>query len=576
MNRLSCNPIINYTNFNDFNYNIFNNYNGNNSHTKFYFNNFFRNSKCKCRCHCHCHLRSNQISYSKIDYQNQQKTNDEKKYDCMPLRNKSTNDLLYSVNKNTFDDIKNKYITNYNYHEIKDKYKKYDDNNIISLKKNKNNNIINNIKKIEINDCNNYNYKTNTYNTKNYKFNKFDIKPLKKSLYVKRKELTKYFHIIKPKKYSYGGKKLQTSTNKDNHQYKEVISTSYSKDKNAKKGRVINFTEFNNDNDNNNNNKKISSYKDKYKSESNTETSNNINNINKDNYNYLYVSCQNSPTNINRTTYLSQSQSKEGNIGGRTQPRIIRETYNTRLVDSKDLASSEKYLHTPNMDNKYRSYTNINSKTSSKIKSDVFDGNDINNKKIPSNKNFFGVNSYLNYKKNIPKSYSVSDLIDYKTTHLYNINNEHPNKNENENDYLNNLNDENRIDYEMIKLKVKLALLEKEKYEQQKSRNKISNNEKKKINNDYLKRKNYLEQFLNKSNKKPTITRDNTLLEKTKKLLEEKKAKNEKKDKNDIIAQSNSNTILYSLKHNLRDKNDCYNKNLIRPNITMINQKNDY
>jgi hypothetical protein len=53
----------------------------------------------------------------------------------MPLRNKSTNDLLYSFNKNTFDDIKNKNCTSYNYHEIKDKYKKYDENNIISLKK---------------------------------------------------------------------------------------------------------------------------------------------------------------------------------------------------------------------------------------------------------------------------------------------------------------------------------------------------------------------------------------------------------------------------------------------------------
>ena len=574
MNRLSCNPIINYTNFNDFNCNIFNNYNNNNSHTKFYFNNFFRPSKCKCRCHCHCHQRLNQISYSKIDYQNQQKTNDERNYNYMPLRNKSTNDLLYSFNKNTFDDIKNKNCTSYNYHEIKDKYKKYDENNIIRLQKNKNNNIINNVKKIEINDCNNYNYKTSTYNSKNYNFNKFDIEPLKKSLYVKRKELTKYFHVINPKRYSYGGKKLQTSTNKNNHQYKEVIKTSYSKDKNTKNGRVINFNEFNNDNDNNNNNKKISSYKDKYKSQPKTETNNNINNNNKDNYNYLYVSYQNSPTNINITTYKSQSQSKEGKIGGGTQSRIIRETYNTRLVDSKDLANSEKYLHNSNMDNKYRSYTHNNSNTSSKIMSDVINVNGINNNKIPANKNFFGVNSYLNNKKNMPKSYSVNDLNDYKTTNLYNINNEYPNKNKNENDYLNNLNNENRIDYEMIKLKVKLALLEKEKFEQQKKKNKISNNEKQKINNEYLKRKNYLEQFLNKSNKKRTITRDNTLLEKTKKLLKEKKANNGKKDKNDIIAQSNSNTILYSLKHNLRDKKDCYNKNLIRPNITMINQKN--
>jgi hypothetical protein len=492
----------------------------------------------------------------------------------MPLRNKSTNDLLYSFNKNTFDDIKNKNCTSYNYHEIKDKYKKYDENNIISLKKNKNNNIINNVKKVEINDCNNYNYKTSTYNSKNYKLNKFDIKPLKKTLYVKRKELTKYFHVINPKRYSYGGKKLQTSTNKNNHQYKEVIKTSYSKGKNTKNGRVINFNEFNNDNDNNNNNKKISSYKDKYKSQPKTETNNNINNNNKDNYNYLYVSYQNSPTNINTTTYKSQSQSKEGKIGGGTQSRIIRETYNTRLVDSKDLANSEKYLHNSNIDNKYRSYTHNNSNTSSKIMSDVINVNGINNNKIPANKNFFGVNSYLNNKKNMPKSYSVNDLNDYKTANLYNINNEYPNKNKNENDYLNNLNNENRIDYEMIKLKVKLALLEKEKFEQQKKKNKISNNEKQKINNEYLKRKNYLEQFLNKSNKKRTITRDNTLLEKTKKLLKEKKANNGKKDKNDIIAQSNSNTILYSLKHNLRDKNDCYNKNLIRPNITMINQKN--
>ena len=605
MNGLSSNPIITYSNCSDFHYNICN-INNNNSNTRMYLNNFFRHSNCRCNCHCHYHNRSHHISYSNIDYQNQQKKNIEKKYNHMPIRNKSMNNLLHSVDKNNFDDIKKKYQTNNNYNDIINKYKRnsaqlktdsYINHNFKNISFNNNNpkiinangisninNISRNGKNIEINDYNsNYNIyynKKNNYNFKSYKHNKFTFKPLKKSLYIKRKELSKYFHVISPKKYSYGGQNLETSNTKNNHQYKEVVKTSYSTGKNSQKSRVINYNEFNDDNTfcndklNTRSNTEANNINNNIKDINNINNINNIKSINKG-YNYHYISCQNSPQDRNRTSYIPNTQPNEGKIRSKSFSRIIKETHNTRLVDSKDLSSLGKNLYSSNTEKNSGCNTQYNSNINSNINniSNLSNDNGINNNNISSNNNYYKLNNYTNKNKNMPKSYSLNDLNNYTPTNPYNINHIN-NYCQNEIDYLNNIKKENKIDYEMIKLKVKLALLEKEKFEQQKNKNKISNNEKNKIKNDYLKRKNYLEQFLNKTNKKPTITRNNTLLEKTKKLLEEKKAKNAKKDKDDINKTENYNNhrILYSLHRNLKTKNNDYNKNIVRPNIKMNSQ----
>ena len=57
------------------------------------------------------------------------------------------------------------------------------------------------------------------------------------------------------------------------------------------------------------------------------------------------------------------------------------------------------------------------------------------------------------------------------------------------------------------------------------------------------------------------------LLEKTKKLLEGKKLRNKKRELNNIDLKSQENKILLRLQKNLREKNNDYNMNIIKPKI---------
>ena len=570
MNNLLNNPIVTNANYSLFYYNNINN----NSNARMYIKNFFNPTHCHCSCHFH-NIHHN-TSYSNINYQVPMKLNLEQEYNYIPLRNRSMNNLLYTNIKNPIKDFKNNYYMNYNdYSEINNNNKKYDDEIKKDLYKEDKN-----IRKIETtyhsnknlkinNDeiINNYKKNYNHNNLKNYNFNKYDIKPLKKSFKIKKKELAKYYHIINPKKYSYGGQKLQTVHNINNHQYKEVINTSNSKNKNLHKSRVINYNESNNNNDDNiSNNNKL-------KIDTNNEILNN--NINKNNVNYSYKSYQNSPTYISRNISNQQTDSKT-----ELKPKIIKETYNTRLIDLKDLkkSPSENYLYNLNGEIKYKN--NMNNRNYSSNNLIINSNNNLSQKENPtpngtkndktSDYNYYKLNTDSNIKKYIPKSYSYNNLNDYKSTNPYKL------KTNIENEYENDFSDndtninQNNIDYEMIKLKVKLALLKKEKYEQEKRR--ILNNNKNLIKEENLKNKKYLEKFLSKGNKKPLITRNNDLLEKTKKLLEEKKTKNTKKEQNDKNVQNSDNKILNSLKKNLKEKNDDNNKIIIKPKIKMNNQ----
>ena len=125
----------------------------------------------------------------------------------------------------------------------------------------------------------------------------------------------------------------------------------------------------------------------------------------------------------------------------------------------------------------------------------------------------------------------------------------------------------NKVDYEILKQKVKLALLRKQMQEQEKQ--KKINDENNYINIDNLKSKKYLEKFLSKGEQNPKIKKDNNLLERTKKYIEEKKIRNAKKNHNYnyMDMQNRENKILYSLKNNLRDKNYNFNKNIIKPKL---------
>ena len=126
----------------------------------------------------------------------------------------------------------------------------------------------------------------------------------------------------------------------------------------------------------------------------------------------------------------------------------------------------------------------------------------------------------------------------------------------------NNLTDD--FNYEQFKLKVKLGLLKKQIYNKEMRNININKNE---LNNNlYLQDKTYIENALNRSKKKLTV--ENILLEKTKKILEEKKLKKDKKikDRSNYLLED-KNQILYSIKKNLVENNRNNNKYIINPKI---------
>jgi hypothetical protein len=232
-----------------------------------------------------------------------------------------------------------------------------------------------------------------------------DIQPMNSSE-LKRKKLAQYYHIINLKKYSYGGDQLETVNEANNHKYIEIKGTS------SNKSLSINSK-------NKNKNKFNFDYKDKLKIEindnnnSNFTTNNNTsiinNNIEKDNYNYNYnynfnymdypfKTLHNSPMYSNKIAQNKEFKSS----------KILKETYNTRFVDLKNLkkSPSQQYLYNVNEDiifNKNKIEKNnkkdilINNKD---VNSKEGNNNNIYLKTYDSNsKNKENINNKYNYNK---------------------------------------------------------------------------------------------------------------------------------------------------------------------------------
>ena len=633
-------PLLTDSNLEQINYDNYANKNPN-CNTKIYYKHFHHPCYCKCHYYFPCHYLHHNFFISRNSNINQTELDLKQKYNLYPQRNRnrSLNNILYSQNDNSLEELKRKYYNYYNDNKNNNKNKNKNKN------KNNNNEIYNyrykndlhpdnNIKKIEknysspnliiqnnkntdnINNYNNYTFKdikiknndlinnnnsnnknnTNNHLQKNITNVKNNVIRPSKSFQIKRKELSKYYHTTNLRKYSYGGDILETVSNADNHKYKEVISTSNSKDKNINKNRVI-YNSQNNIIDTNTNNNNNKNYNLKVK------VNNNYLNDRLNNHKYInfrYKSYQNSPTKISRNFLY---EPKESNT--EIKKKIVKETYNTRLVESKELKKSptEKYLYNFNNDdikyrNKDNNIYNLN-QISNGIKYDnnniflyqndnKYNNNNINNINNRSNSKFenngdicieYDYNKINNNKNsnnlnNMPKSYSFNNVDNLKKYNSYNLKNIKNNyQTEYENNFSNNDNyniqnkpSNNNTDYEMIKLKVKLALLRKQIYEQERER--IFNNEKNEINKD-LQNKKYLEKFLSKGNIKPYAIDNNTLFEKTKKLLEANKLRNIKKELNNRNKQNNENRILYSLKKNLREKNDIDKNDMIKPRLKM-------
>ena len=536
-------------------------------------------------CGCHCHSRALNLH---LNFSNSQiePINSElffgNKYNLYPRGNKSMNNIFSSQNNNLFEDkLRLRFHNNFNKKTIfeykRKKYYNTYNNDKFKFSRNysyPNLKIKNNSKNENISDniYNNYNFKSvkikggdmhNNYN-KNLEINdinqsiflkKYNIKPFK-SFQIKRKELTKYYHTSNPKKYSYGGEKLQTVNYSDNHQYKEVMGTSASKDNNMKKSRVINLNNIKNSDNN------INITNDKIKIEINNDISDAKAN-NQKFYNSRYKSYQNSPRNISRKLSYEPKEKKS-----ELNQRIIKETYNTRLFESKELKASKtnNYLYDVGYENNYinniRNVLNFDTNNYLYRKGNKYN---INNLRNP---NYNYKEGKKNDSKYIPKSYSVNNLDNLKYSNSYNLKNQYKKAYDN-NNFSNNYsknNDYNNLDYELIKLKVKLALLRKQMYEQEKER--IFNNKQNLMNMNYYNDKKYLEKFLSKENKNPRIINDNSLILKTKKLLEEKRLRNKQRELIKNMNNNKENKILYSLKKNLRDKNNDYNKNsIIKPKL---------
>ena len=540
-----------------------------------------------CKCHCHslernflCNIFCSRINYQKPIEINM---NLEQKNYLAPHRNKSMHNLLISQNNNSFEELKRKYKKNYNDNNNNLIFN-YKANNISFLDKMKKREIERNYSspnliKNQKENYNNYNYKNINLNNNDiyYSYNLEDNKKKYMNKYnndfmkpnqLKRKELAKFYHISYPKKYSYGGRQLETANNTDNHQYIEVIETSSPKEKNSNKSRVINYI--------NPNNNKIKIKINKYNP-----------NINKKNYvlfNSRYKTYQNSPKKIPRNNILYVSKEP----GTEIKQNIIKETKNTRLIESKDIKKfpSGNYLNSENNNYKNNLNNNIYHQNNNHFSNGLsIEDNDylyqkdkaynINNNinKINNfnsiinnissindnnpNYNNYQTKKYTNKLKYIPKSYSVKNLnTNGFHTNPFNIKAKY--KNQYDNNFSNNNQNNNyKNDYEKIKMKVKMALLKKQMNE--KKRQKIFNSEKEPNNMDSLKNKKYLEQFLSKEIQKPSIINGKSLLSKTKKLLEEKNRKEKKNEQNYINMQDDENKILYSLQKNLIEKNNKKN-----------------
>ena len=126
------------------------------------------------------------------------------------------------------------------------------------------------------------------------------------------------------------------------------------------------------------------------------------------------------------------------------------------------------------------------------------------------------------------------------------------------------------FNYNNFKLKVKLGLLKKEIYKNEKN---IKTGDKNRVKLNYQQDKKYLENILN--NKKKSNIKD-IVLEKTKKALEEKRLKqenkynNNKNQKNNKYKYKDENHILSNLKKQLLENNNKNNKYVVKPKLNVF------
>lgn len=547
---------------------------------KKYFNNYFYQCNCLCHgkkayhcnhCHCHHHIHHN-LSCLNM-------RNPAHKYKPNLYRNKTMNNLMNYDYKIREIDPRKIYYINYN-ENSNSNINKYNDNTNNSnhqlyidknLKENDNDNIIydNNYYynsqnyKTEI-ENNNNNIDNHKYHNivhknkdkengnikedikeKNIEINKKEIEPVN-SPQISRREVARYFHIVNPRKYSYE-KEAQYTDNKDNHRYKEIRRIDGQEDKIILKSLPKNKN-YNYINISNNNTEIIS------------------------NAYYRYRTTENSQKYLDPIIIDSPKEQLKS-------PQIVKETFNTRLVNSKSFkkSPSEKVIFNPKNQIKYiyniynskknnfdyNEEPNLNSISKNFTFNSYNEYDDSDGLQIPSNNNNsklrykqfydekYDYNTYIkptsnyncykissirntnnnnnstynnnNINKNIPKTFSLNNIFKNKLSNPIIVKNEY--KYATNNNKIKKIIPPN-IDYATLKQTVKLAVLKKQIKEQDKRKNLNNGNDSN--NAKYLKNKKNLKNvLLNEYNGMSRNVEDNlTILEKTKKLLEKDKYKN--------------------------------------------------
>ena len=247
--------------------------------------------------------------------------------------------------------------------------------------------------------------KTETNNNliKSFVIYKNQIKPL---FYSKVEKNPGKKSFSNTKKYSYGGNKLRIATNTNNHSYKEILGTSSSKDKIFKKSRVINYNTEKNEynyeyNSNNKKNNNINIIKDIQINNEKMKTNPNQNEF------ITVKEINNCSKEIKYDEFINDLNNKLNNNFEEEKYSIKKESENNNIEYTKN---NNNYYPVNNMKN-FRLYF------------------DYKKRLIEKKKNLFKSNSnnYINIKKN------------YKT---------------------NKIND----NYEDIKMKIRLGLMQKNKY----------------------------------------------------------------------------------------------------------------
>ena len=319
---------------------------------------------------------------------------------------------------------------------------------------------------------------------------------------IQRREIARYYHTVIPRKYSYGDEEIQNSNTIDNHRYREIYETSDNKNKKIVLKSIPKNIKLKSGKIRDNNNKSNDYFSYRY------ETLD---------YSPEFLSLKTSEEKLENIPNEKLLFNSNGEIKYSSHINNIKNSNNNNISSGNEneynLNSGNHFLSSYN---RYNTLNNENNNINFRNGQYNITKYDSNRKSKPQyhNNNFeSNLNSNLNKENYMPKSYSFTNLNKNKLSNPPFTHNEYNYINENK-----QMMQPNNIDYDILRQSIKLALLKKQMKEQEKRWS--ANNGKNYINDKHLKNRN--KQIM------PRRANDyGILLEKTNKLLENKKYRKE-------------------------------------------------